>query len=111
MQCSTLSCKNKARRRGLCDPCGKQDTTVPVGEQVETDRQSLLEQSQLTTLRARYKAALGTIERQEQEIQGLHSLSEGLTSFTIKPVESKGTSEATPVLVASDWHVEERVGG
>ena len=111
MKCSTISCNNKARRRGLCDPCGKQDTTVPAGEQVEADRQSLLEQSQLTTLRARYKAALHTIDRQKQEIQGLHSLSEGLTSFSIQPTVSKGTSEATPVLVASDWHVEERVGG
>jgi hypothetical protein len=33
-----------------------------------------------------------------------------LNTFQIKPRHGKGTSEATAVIVASDWHIEERVG-
>lgn len=56
------------------------------------------------------KAALRTIERQDQQLQTATALSSGIDTFTIRPAAPKGTSEATVVVVASDWHIEENVG-
>jgi len=83
---------------------------IPPAEQITTDRQASRVQTELTVLRAKYKEALQTIERQEAELGVAAALREGVETFAITPKEQSNTSEATPVLVASDWHVEEKVG-
>ena len=101
-------CSNRARRRGLCARCGRTQAAPAV--QVQADRKLLHERSELKIARAKYAEALKTIERQESELRSLNVLGQGLDVFKIDVREGSGTSEATPVIVASDWHVEERVG-
>jgi hypothetical protein len=50
------------------------------------------------------------VERFEKERAALAELGNATHPVKIKPHHGSGTSEATPVLVASDWHVEESVG-
>jgi hypothetical protein len=111
--CSTPMCLNKARRRGLCASCGKGDAkqyTVSPAQGLAADREKMRLSSEMTSLRLRYSQALKTIDQQERELSTLGVLSKKVSSFDIKPVLGTGTNEATAVLVASDWHVEERVG-
>jgi hypothetical protein len=57
----------------------------------------------------KYDEALKTIQRQERELRSLGAIGDGIDTFKIIPKKSSGTSEATPILVASDWHTEETV--
>jgi len=77
---------------------------------VDTDRATQRSRAELTSLKRRYDESLRTIERQEKELGSVAALSGGLDTFTINSTPGSGKSEATPVLVASDWHVEENVG-
>ncbi len=61
-------------------------------------------------LRSKYAEALKTIERLEDGQSTLTALGQGLETFKIEAHKGSGTSEATAVLVASDWHLEEAVG-
>ena len=63
-----------------------------------------------TTLRKRYDEALRTIERLELASAAHRALGERSATVTITSAKTSATSEATCVWVASDWHIEERVG-
>jgi hypothetical protein len=77
---------------------------------VAADRDRLQATGALAALRAKYSEALRTIERQDQELQALDILGASVDTVTIKPKQGSGAGEATAVLVASDWHIEELVG-
>jgi hypothetical protein len=78
--------------------------------QVANDREQQKLKGKLTETEGKYKQALKTIE-------GLEAINEAFTAIaaghdnTLQIVsrEGSGTSEATPVVVASDWHAEEIV--
>jgi hypothetical protein len=74
------------------------------------DREKRAAAEQSAALKARYGEALETIDRLEAEIKDARAVAEPVETFAIRPKAGSGTSEATPVLVASDWHVEEEVG-
>lgn len=100
-------------KTGLCVACYKSRTAHIATEpstQLAADRDKQKLTSQLTGLRAQYKEALGTIERQEHELAVVSALEANLDTFTIEPKHGQGTSEGVAVLVASDFHVEESVG-
>lgn len=115
---------DRAVRRGLCRSCRAkeekgllvsgsspepaQPVAVPV--QVQEDRTKIKQAADLTGLRAKYAEALKTIERQEQELKAIDMLGNSVEAISIEPHHGSGTSEATAVLVASDWHSEEFVG-
>lgn len=109
-------CPNVARRRGMCDrhayaPMGVEGEQPPTtDEQVALDREKLIETSKLGLLGRKYKTALETIERQEKALKAINVLGQGVAPFEILPDFGDGTSEATPHIIASDWHVEELVG-
>jgi hypothetical protein len=131
------ACQNFVYREtvtGLCRPCLDQrihevqvpiqDDTVPFAvpsapqpvvprqpaEQVKSDQAITRLRTDLTDLKAKYASALTTIERQGDELGILEQLRAGVDrTIRIEPREGSGTSEATPVLVASDWHCEETV--
>jgi hypothetical protein len=105
---------NKARRRGLCARCGR-GTPVPLtpAQALQSDREKMRVTAELANLRLRYQAALRTIGSQEEELDTLGVLGRSVETHVIQPAKIAGknsTSEATVVLVASDWHVEEEVG-
>lgn len=77
---------------------------------VEADRAKKRTATEMASMRQRYDDALKTIEQQDRELKALSALDAGLDTFRIEPKKGRGTSEATPVLVASDWHIEENVG-
>ena len=112
--CAASGCSNLARRRGLCTghayPADAPTSEPAVADQVAEDRLKLAATSKLGTLQAKYKEALRTIEQQEGELRSLNVLAQNVETYTIAPQFKSSTSEATPVIVASDWHVEERVG-
>lgn len=63
-----------------------------------------------TTLQKRYDAALRTIERLERSLEAKSALDNVRDTVEIQPRHASGTSEATVVATASDWHIEELVG-
>lgn len=109
------SCPATIRTRcktGLCRNC--LNGTTNIGQlapsvQVTQDRERHRTTAEISSLKARYAECLKTIERQEKELHAVGVLSSGVDTYHIAPTRSSGTAEATPVLVASDWHVEERV--
>jgi Bacterial regulatory protein, Fis family len=58
----------------------------------------------------RYAEALQTIRRLRKEAAAAALLRTTATSVPITPTHGTGHSEGTVVAVASDWHIEERVG-
>lgn len=78
--------------------------------QLKADRDKQRVASELSTLKTKYAEALKTIERQETDLSAVGALSEGLDTYHIEPKVRSKTSESTVVVVASDWHIEERVG-
>jgi hypothetical protein len=84
--------------------------TVNALRALAIDRERKAQKQRLDTLQDRYDEALRTIERLERERAASGLLSEPIDTFTIEPNASSRTAEGTVVWVASDWHVEERVG-
>lgn len=111
--CSTgIYTPNKS---GLCRSCFDRShvtppaAPLPAAEQVVVDRAKQRTTDELSQLRKKYDETLRTIERQEQELRALGAIGDGIDTFRIEPQHGSGTSEATPILVASDWHTEEVV--
>jgi hypothetical protein len=98
-------------KTGLCLPCYTAERRAQVpSERLRADRERVATAAELTGLRSKYAEALKTIDRQETALAWLDKIRAGIANtFSIEPHEGSGTSEATPVLVASDWHSEEIV--
>lgn len=78
--------------------------------QVVADRAHTKTVGELARLRLKYTEALQTIEAQALELAAVTALQTTAAPEAITPRHSSKTSEATVVALASDWHVEERVG-
>ena len=110
--CSGCGVK-QARRRGLCTTCAYGPTSVSATQGLASDREKFRATTELASLKLRYATALKTLEGQEQALGALGVLGKSVETFEIQPAKIAGknsTSEATVVLVASDWHIEEKVG-
>lgn len=57
----------------------------------------------------KYKALQDEVERLATENEAMLRIGEPPQTFVIDPITSGGEGEATAVVVASDWHIEERV--
>lgn len=95
---------DKAVRHGLCRKC-----RASAGELLSADRERQKTTGELSGLRLKYSEALRTIESLEKNQGVLQVLKGSVQPFAITPKFGSGTSEATAVMVASDWHCEERV--
>lgn len=96
---------------GLCQKCYQAERKAAVpSARLAADRERQRNTAELQGLRVKYGEALKTIERQETALGWLDKIRAGVdTTFRIEAREGSGTSEATPVLVGSDWHSEEIV--
>lgn len=97
---------------GLCMNClHKVQRAIPAQPSIaiaaDRDKQRMV--AKIATLEAKYRESLKTIERQETELENMGVIGSGLDTFKITPKFGDRTSEATPVIVASDWHSEEVV--
>lgn len=101
-------------KTGLCRDCydGKMQSQIPLppAERVANDRAKAKLQAEFDALKHKYKAALLAIGHQETALSWLEEIRKGVAStYKIEPREGSGTSEATPIIIASDWHSEEIV--
>lgn len=100
---------------GLCVRClTSREVAVAAPEpspqvQLASDRERIRLRGELANTGTKYKEALQRIEQLEAEQQALQSLAADVKGLTITPSTGSGTSEATVVIVASDWHDEEKV--
>lgn len=114
---------DKCVRQGLCRKCrGRADrlnqapkvlaadvgTILSPDQQVERDRAKMRSAGELAALRVKYAEALRSIERLTQEKDSAQSL-RPVQPCVIEAQHGQGTSEATLLVNASDWHLEERV--
>lgn len=108
------SCNGPLRRGSKqcwkCHNSGLIANVVQPEKSVTEDRERRRILAEQLSLKARYKEALDTIERQDSQLRAMNVLEQGLNTFTIAPKKGSHTSEGTVVMVASDWHMEERVG-
>jgi hypothetical protein len=98
---------------GFCAHC-RQNTHLPPAppiavDPVEADLRVRKLRTELGEVRGRYTKAQERIDTLEGEIAVLNNLKEYRSPFVIEPQVAGGTNEATPVLVASDWHMEQRI--
>src|SRR5689334_15544199 len=100
-------------KTGKCRKCMDEGPGIhvvtPVAA-VEEDREKNRLKADLKDYKQKYEASLKIIESQEVQLGWLNQIREGVdTTYQIQPREGLGTSEVTPVILASDWHSEEIV--
>jgi hypothetical protein len=77
-------------------------------EQVQSDIESLHREQEKKQNDKKYKSLLSRVTRAEKERDAVKSIRE-VSTFTIRPQASDNSSEATAVVLASDWHYEEEI--
>lgn len=102
-------------KTGLCVACANAAKRIrpvaePPAEGVAADRASRRAKADGASLKKRYDEALRTIESLQSALDTRSALDNVHETFTIEPKTSSGKSEGTVVAVASDWHIEEKVG-
>lgn len=92
-----------------CVGCWKQRAQdLKPSVQVTNDRERRSLRDDVATITKKYHEALKTIDALEHDLKAVNVLN-SVDTFEIVPKHGSGTSEATPIIVASDWHIEERV--
>ena len=112
-------CPNKIERQsrtGLCRGCFEATVYTPAPaiqtpeQQVQEDREKAKLRTELSDYKGKYAEALKQIEAQDSQLGWLTAIREGVDrTYRILPREGLGTSEVTPIVLASDWHSEEIV--
>lgn len=80
-----------------------------IEEALKNDRQRRKELDQKFNLKRRHEEALKTIEMLEEQTEAVIQLQSSVSTHRIEKKQVSGHSEATVVMVASDWHIEEMV--
>ena len=80
-----------------------------ISDEVKRDRRAAKLEQEVKDLRRKYKHAVVQMNKAEKEHEFASSIASSKDIFKITPYKSGGQSEATAVMVASDWHVEEKV--
>jgi hypothetical protein len=100
-------CERGRRRAGTAVVASEAIAPVTLAE----DKRRRHQKTEHDGLRRRYQEALQTIDQQERELNVVKELGTANSSFVIEPRgASKVRGEGTVVMVASDWHIEEKVG-
>lgn len=108
---TAVAVRCRGKRMGLPPyPLGGQNKTKPISlqEQIEMDKRKSVTNTQTHDKDTKYREALKEIER----LQQLVSIKDDVPIYSHVKIEankSTGKSEATAVVLASDWHLEQRV--
>jgi predicted phosphodiesterase len=96
---------------GLCVDClNKQRAAQKPDQLVAADREKQRMAFDLSTLKKKYAFSEQEVKRLERELHLTNEVNSlEVDPIVIEPKAPSGTAEGTIVLVASDWHVEERV--
>ena len=102
---------DKALRRGLCRKCREAGAPCPpsASAQLAADRERAKQIAEAKTTHLKYQAALKQIDSLEERLSQVLDIGEPGEPLVIETKERNGTTEATVFMVASDWHIEERV--
>ncbi len=104
--------RNVPGRSGVCANClrGKPEATpdIPLADQIAADRRHAVAHIEQSGLRKKYHEALKHLAQAEAERDAAFAMADP-QPCVIEPKYGSGTSEATVVVLASDWHAEERV--
>lgn len=76
---------------------------------VQKDRNRFREERERKHDKKKYRDLTDEVERLERELEASRQLGDHFQTYNIQPKERTKTSEATAVIVASDWHYEQRV--
>ena len=80
-----------------------------ISDEVKRDRRLAKLEQETKDLRKKYRVAVRELNKAEIEQTFASSVASSKEMFRITPYKSGGMSEATAVMVASDWHCEETV--
>lgn len=103
-----LTCYQESRQAGMRARLSRKPVNAAAA--VQDDLQERRRAEEHRDLQARYKVLQAQFEQRGRELEAVERLSTGVETYEIKPGHSSGTSEATVVVLASDWHLEETVG-
>ncbi len=102
------SIRGQRRMMGLIKGQGKQIEILKPEESVAQDKVVTRLSNKTKDTDKKYRILLKENERYEKEMGALLAVHENFDTFKIKATKSV-ESEATAFLVASDWHIEEKV--
>ena len=114
--CPTCQQRKKHRGAKQCLHCHlnswpQSAAEIPSDQQVREDQKQLQQKAKERDLGKLYREALETIARQQALLDNATQLqSVSGAPLVIEPKYGSGTSEATIITPASDWHIEEKVG-
>jgi hypothetical protein len=95
---------------GKAIPTAAPAKRVPtVEEELQGDRTIRKLQGQVRDLNNKYRHAVTELDRADQRLEVALNIKEGVPEIVIEPRHSEGESEATAIVLYSDWHLEERV--
>lgn len=95
---------------GMCAPCLRVERAAATpSARLEADRKIKATAHELGELRRKYDEALRQLERNEKMLTAMGVLGDSIDLFKIEPKLPSGTAEAVPVVVCSDWHIDETV--
>jgi hypothetical protein len=95
--------RNRRRRMGLT---GKGRT---VEQQIDYDQRTTLSDRQRNSENRKYKTLLQKNDELKKELEASLSMKSGIKPYSFEYKVSKNDSEATAVVLMSDFHLEERV--
>lgn len=83
---------------------------VPQGHLISSDTNVIKLKKKYSDLENRYKSLLEEYSQTQEQVDVITSLKSNRTNtFKINPLNKDKVGEATAVMVASDWHIEERI--
>lgn len=108
---SAEAARSVRRRLGLT---GKPENShpeykLPIADQIIKDQERLSETAEKSNLKKKNIELMKLLSVRDAEKAAILMLAEPKKPSPIKAVKGSGTSEATAVVIASDWHVEEEV--
>lgn len=113
---SVKRCQIHKRYQGIRKPTGKckkcweiyQDKHQILTEIIDADMTVIKATAEVRDLRQKYQAALENNRQLQEQVLEVLALKQYASTFTISS-KQRQESEATAVIVASDWHFEEEV--
>ena len=86
----------------------QEESQKPIEEQINDDLQESLKVVEERATDKKYKVALTTVRRLQDELEAALQIQSYSNSYKIDPSTRK-PSESTAITIWSDWHIEERV--
>lgn len=108
IQTTTDAIRNRWHKLKKGGKVAKRKAPPNIKESVNKDYESYREKNDSSTLKKKNKVLMQEVEKLRKSLRGFEKIKPANT-FVIKPRLSKSTGEATVVVLASDWHIEEIV--